>query len=41
MGDELAALGVCHCGGDGDLDTELVGAVRLALADALHLRRVQ
>src|SRR6185312_6904698 len=41
MGDELAALGVRQRGGDGDLDPELVGPVRLALADALHLRRMQ
>lgn len=31
MGDELAALGVRGGCGDGDLDPELVGPVRLAL----------
>ena len=41
MGDELAALGVCQRGGNGDLDAELVRPVRLALTDALHFRRVQ
>ena len=41
MGDELAALGVRQRRGDGDLDAELVRPVRLALADAFHLRRVQ
>ena len=41
MGDELAALGVVERRGDRDLDAELVGPVRLALADAFDLRRVQ
>ena len=39
--DELAALAVLEGGGDTDLDAELVGLVRLALADALHLGRMQ
>jgi hypothetical protein len=30
-----------HGGGDAHLDAELVGPVRFALTDALHLRRVQ
>src|SRR6266702_2832005 len=38
MGDELAACGMPHRGGDADLDPELVGTVRLALADAFDLR---
>src|SRR6266516_7722665 len=41
MGDELAACGMPHRGGDADLDPELVGTVRLALADAFDLRSVQ
>src|SRR5260221_5577937 len=41
MGDELAAGGMLHGGGDAHLDAELVGPVRLALTDALDLRRVQ
>src|SRR5882757_5061839 len=41
MGDELAALAVLEGGGNADLDAELVRLVRLALADALHLGRVQ
>jgi hypothetical protein len=41
MGNELAALGVWQRRGHRDLDAELVGPVRLALADALHLRRMQ
>ena len=41
MGDELAALAVLESGGNADLDAELVRLVRLALADALHLGRVQ
>ena len=41
VGDELAALAVLEGGGNADLDTELVRLVRLALADALHLGRVQ
>ena len=41
MGDELAALAALEGGGDADLDAELVGLVRLALADALDLGRVQ
>jgi hypothetical protein len=40
MGDELTALGMGERGGDGDLDAELVRPVRLALADAFHLRRM-
>src|ERR1035438_10080398 len=39
--DELAALAVLEGGGNADLDAELVGLVGLALADALHLRRMQ
>jgi hypothetical protein len=41
MGDELTALAVLESGGNADLDAELVRFVRLALADALHLGRVQ
>ena len=41
MGDELAAAAALERGGDGDLDAELIGFVGLALADALHLGRVQ
>jgi len=41
MGDELAAGGMPHGGGDAHLDAELVGPVWLALADALDLWRVQ
>ena len=41
MGDELTAGGMLHGGGDAHLDAELIRLVRLALADALHLRRVQ
>src|SRR4029450_3692710 len=41
MGDKLAASGMLHCGGDAHLDPELVRPVRLALADALDLWRVQ
>src|SRR6202051_2731172 len=41
MGDELTALAVLEGGGNADLDAELVSFVRLALADALHLGRVQ
>ena len=41
MGDKLPAGGMLDRGGDADLDAELVGPVRLALADALDLRRVQ
>ncbi len=33
--DELAALGPFVGGGERDLDAELIGSVRLALADAL------
>jgi hypothetical protein len=40
MGDELTALAVLESG-NADLDAELVRFVRLALADALHLGRVQ
>ena len=38
MGDKLPADGMLHRGGDAHLDAELVRPVRLALADALHLR---
>src|SRR5260221_7681888 len=38
---ELAALGAMKCGGHRDLDAELVGCVRLALADAFHFRCVE
>ncbi len=41
VGDELAAFTVLEGGGNADLDPKLVGPVRLALADALHLGRVQ
>jgi hypothetical protein len=41
VGDELAALATLQGGGDAHLEAELVGLVRLALADALDLRRVQ
>src|SRR5258708_37139980 len=41
MGDELAAGGMLHRGGDAHLDPELVRPVRLALADALDLWCVQ
>src|SRR5215475_907487 len=41
MGDKLPAGGMLYGGGDAHLDAELVRPVRLALADALHLRRVQ
>ena len=41
VGDELAALATLQGGGDADLDAELVGLVRLALADAFDLGRVQ
>src|SRR5262249_40515232 len=41
MGDKLPAGGMLHGGGDAPLDAELVRPVRLALADALPLRRVQ
>ena len=41
VGDELAALGAMERGGERDLDAELVGPMRLALADALDLGRVQ
>src|SRR5476651_1731837 len=41
VGDELATSGMTERGGDGDLDAELIGAMRLALADAFDLRRVQ
>ena len=41
MGDELAAFRAMSGRGDADLDAELVGPMRLALADALHFRRVQ
>jgi hypothetical protein len=41
MGDELAALGVAECGGNGDFDDELVRRMGLALADTFDFRRVQ
>jgi hypothetical protein len=41
MGSELTAFGVRQRGGDGDLNAELVRCPGLALADALHFRRVQ
>src|SRR3977135_3225916 len=41
VGDELAAFAVLESGGNADLDPELVRLVRFALADALHLGRVQ
>lgn len=41
MGDELATLRAAYRSGNGDFDAELVRPVRLALADALDLRRVQ
>src|SRR5207247_8005416 len=41
MGDKLAASGMLHCGGDAHFDPELVRPMRLALADALDLWRVQ
>src|SRR5579862_5192840 len=41
MGDELTALGAMDGRGQRDLHAELVGAMRLALADAFDLRRVQ
>ena len=41
MGDELPALRVGERGRHRHLDAELIGAMRLALADAFHLGRVQ
>ena len=41
MGDELAAGGMLHWRRDAHLHAELVGLVRLALADAFDLRRMQ
>jgi hypothetical protein len=41
MGDELAAPGMMERRGDADLDAELIRAMRLALADAFDLGRVQ
>ena len=41
MGDELTAGAMLHWRGDAHLDAELVGLMRLALADALDLRRMQ
>ena len=41
MGDELAAAGVMKRRRDRDLDAELVGPVRFALANAFDLGRVQ
>ena len=41
VSDELTASGMLHGGGDAHLDAEFVRPVRLAFADALHLRGVQ
>jgi len=41
VGDELAAPGAIERCGERDLDAELVRAMRLALADAFDLGRVQ
>ena len=41
LGDELATGGMLHWCRDAHLHAELVGLVRLALADALDLRRMQ
>jgi hypothetical protein len=41
MGHELAALGATGSRGDTDLDPELIRPMRLTLADAIHLRRMQ
>jgi hypothetical protein len=41
MGDELAAGRAMGRGGDRHLDAEFVGPMRLALADALDLGRMQ
>src|ERR1700733_2211553 len=41
VGDELAALGMMERRGDGNLDAELVRAMRLALADAFDFGGVQ
>lgn len=41
MGDELPAAGRRQGGGNRDFDAELVRSVRLALANAFHLRCVQ
>jgi hypothetical protein len=41
MGHELAAFRAMSSRGDTDLYPELVWPMRLALADALHFRRVQ
>src|SRR5574339_1092266 len=41
MDGELSALGVTMRRRHGDFDAELVGAMGLALADALHFRGVQ
>src|ERR1700722_2451355 len=41
VGDELAALVAIERGGERDFDAKLVKAMRLALADAFDLGRVQ
>ncbi len=41
MGDELTAPGMLHRRCDAHFHPELVGLVRLALADAFHLGRMQ
>jgi hypothetical protein len=41
MGDELPAFRAIERGGDRDFDAKFIRAVRLALADALDLGRVQ
>ena len=41
VGDELAAARMLDRRGDADLDAELIGPVRLSLADAFHLGRMQ
>ena len=41
MEDELAALGLGDWGGDGDLSPAFIRRMRLVLAEALDLRRVE
>ena len=41
VGDELAALGAIERGGERDFDAKLVRAMRLALANAFDLERVE
>lgn len=41
MGDELAAFGAMQRRGDRDFHAKLVGPVRVALADAFDLRRME